>query len=139
MKIISLFISLYLCSCVAFVDDATSKTGNHERIVFASLGGTSTLTGANGAHFTHDHQQSLRDAATAIGTGYTAGQTAKATINAANNTTSQQLNASNAATTQAANAAAESDAAAKTAAQEAVTNNAINAGAKVTPITITPP
>lgn len=87
MKIISLLISLYLCSCVAFVDDATSKTGNHERIAFASLGGTSTLTGANGAHFTHDHQQSFRDASTAIGTAISvtqAGKTTRATTQSNN-------------------------------------------------------
>ncbi len=92
-----LLLILPLCSCVGFYDQAIASNGNKETIGFMSLGGTSTLTGANGAHMTHDHQQSLRDVVTAAGGAYSAQQGRITTVstNANNNaaTTTQQANA----------------------------------------------
>lgn len=119
-------------SCVLYQDKATSSNGNSETTTYASIGGTGTVTGANGNHMTHDHQQSLRDVATAVGTGYSVGQTSKATINAANNKTTQQANTLNAQTTQAKNASDASSAAAKTAASKDEFNTAVGAGATPT-------
>lgn len=119
--LLACFCAFYGVSCVGFVDQAVAANGNKETIGFLSLGGTSTLTGANGAHFTHDHQQSLRDVVTAAGTAYSAAKAAQSVRDSANATTTQQANQQASALAiqqdQEAAAAASAAAAAKNAAQ----------------------
>lgn len=124
MKLILSLLMLTFTSCVGFYDQAISASGNKETIAVVSLGGTSTATGANGAHFTHDHQQSFRDGVTALGAYGSAKVTSNATIqtNANNNNalTTQQLNSQNFQLQQ----QAEADAAAKTAGLQSIAKQA---------------
>lgn len=86
-------------SCVIYQDKATSASGNTETTTYASLGGTGTVTGANGNHMTHDHQTSFRDGTTAVTTvagGVIAGSVSKANTASKNTAaTTQQLNQQN--------------------------------------------
>lgn len=132
-------VALALSSCVYYKHDATSASGNHETDVIASLGGTSSQRGADGSSFVHDHQQSFRDGAVAVETiagGIVSGNVTKA-VQASNNAkdtaagaqaTQVTLGAQQAATAQA-GIAAKSD----------IVKKAIDAGAKINPITVTGP
>lgn len=52
-----------LASCVMYQHEAQSKSGNYERDLVVSIGGTSSQKGADGSTFVHDHQASFKDAA----------------------------------------------------------------------------
>jgi hypothetical protein len=49
--------------CVVYQHEAQSKSGNYERDLIVSVGGTSSQKGADGSTFVHDHQASFKDAA----------------------------------------------------------------------------
>jgi hypothetical protein len=51
-----------LDACVVYQHEAQSKSGNYERDLIVSVGGTSSQKGADGSTFVHDHQASFKDA-----------------------------------------------------------------------------
>jgi len=83
---------LAFSSCVMYSHEAQSKNGKRERDLLVSLGGTSTMKGADGSTFTHDHQASFKDGvqgATAIAAGFASASVTKAK-NASDAATAQQ-------------------------------------------------
>lgn len=137
MKLLALIAIVTLCSCTGYVHEAHSASGNYVRDVLVKVGGSASLRGSDGSSLVTDDQQSFRDAATAA-TGISAAIAQKsvavakeATSRVANtNATKQAINASN-------NAAAVEQA--RISAQSAATSEAIQSGATVNPITVTPP
>lgn len=59
MKSLLLIPLLLLCSCVAYQHEATSKSGNHEKDTYVSLGGSASVHGADGSSLVHDHNDSF--------------------------------------------------------------------------------
>lgn len=133
MKGLLIILAVVLSSCVVYEHTAHSSNGNVERDRMISFGGTASHQGADGSSYAHDHQASFQHATQAIG-AYGAGLISQGMAKAKEATA--QLTSNNATQVQ---LGAQQQAAAAGAAKLDATKAAINAGAPLNSITITPP
>lgn len=115
MSFIRCAVAFSLCSCVGYEHIAASKSGNYTRDRIVSFGGTASQRGSDGSSFVHDHQQSFRDGAAAVGLAIGAYQAVK--VNSSNNALSATQSTNAAGVT---NAQTASDTAVKLGAQKPI-------------------